>query len=462
MLVVAAPLALYAHYYGPDARYTTAPGDSKDPDGSRHACASVGCHTGSSQGGPIDAAGGNVTATFSSGNTYTPGGSPVTIMVTVSDKVNNHYGFQMTARLDSDQVNGQAGDFTAPSGMIVLCSDSSPKTTKGCPANAPVQFIDHSWPSDPATGTIGTTPYVFTWTPPATNVGPVHFYVAGNAVNNNGINDAGDHVYTNNYVLTPLVPFVCTNTAVPVITSIISASGYGGFSSFAPGSWLEIYGVNLSQNTRLWAGSDFNGVNAPAKLDGVSVKINGKDAAAILYIQSSPSQINVQAPADTATGPVAITVTNCNATSSPTMVTEAALVPGMLALPGWNVGGKQYMVAVFLDGVTFVGNTGLVSGLAFRPAKPGDTIVAYGIGFGDVMPSFAPGVIVTGQNRLTNLTISFGSTPATTTYAGLAPGFVGLYQFNITVPNVADGDYQINITVGSVKVPQTMFLTVHK
>ena len=44
----------------------------------------------------------------------------------------------------------------------------------------------------------------------------------------------------------------------------------------------------------------------------------------------------------------------------------------------------------------------------------------------------------------------------------LAPNFVGLYQFNIVVPQVADGDYQINITVGGVKVPQTIFLTVHK
>jgi uncharacterized protein (TIGR03437 family) len=317
-----------------------------------------------------------------------------------------------------------------------------------------LEYIEHNTPS--------TTSWTFTWTPPATNVGKAHFYLAGNAVNLNGLPDGGDHVYTNNYALTPLVPFVCTNTAIPVITSIISASGYGGFSSFAPGSWLEIYGVNLSQNTRDWSGA-FNGANPPTKLDGVSVKVNGKDAAAILYIQSNPAQINVQAPADTATGPVAITVTNCNATSSPTMVTEAALVPGMLALPSWNVGGKQYIVSVFPDGVTFVGNTGLVSGLAFRPAKPGDTIIAYGIGFGDVTPSFAPGVVVTQLNKLTNpLAISFGSTPATTTYAGLAPNFVGLYQFNITVPNVADGDYQINITVGSVKVQQTIFLTVHK
>ena len=44
------------------------------------------------------------------------------------------------------------------------------------------------------------------------------------------------------------------------------------------------------------------------------------------------------------------------------------------------------------------------------------------------------------QNSIPNLTISFGSTPATLTYVGLAPGNIGLYQFDINVPEVADGD----------------------
>ena len=59
------------------------------------------------------------------------------------------------------------------------------------------------------------------------------------------------------------------------------------------------------------------------------------------------------------------------------------------------------------------------------------------------------------------VTLSFGQTPATLTYRGLAPNFVGLYQFNIVVPNVAAGDYQINMTLGGQPLPQpAMFLTV--
>ena len=63
-----------------------------------------------------------------------------------------------------------------------------------------------------------------------------------------------------------------------------------------------------------WTSSDFNGVNAPTALDGISVSINGKPAY-VWYL--SQAQLNVQAPEDAATGNVAITVTNCKATSLP-------------------------------------------------------------------------------------------------------------------------------------------------
>src|SRR5437660_1142796 len=94
---IALPALLYAFSSGPDQRYTGAPGDDA------LACATAGCHTGSKNGGPLNAAGGSVTATFSTGSTYTPG-TPLTITVKVTDPVNTHYGFQMTARLDSNQI----------------------------------------------------------------------------------------------------------------------------------------------------------------------------------------------------------------------------------------------------------------------------------------------------------------------------------------------------------------------
>src|SRR5262245_22228059 len=82
------PTLLLAFSSGPLPRFTGAPGDNP------MACATAGCHSGSSKGGPINAAGGSVTATFSSGSTYTPG-QPVTITVNVSDPQNAFHGFQM-------------------------------------------------------------------------------------------------------------------------------------------------------------------------------------------------------------------------------------------------------------------------------------------------------------------------------------------------------------------------------
>ena len=120
LVLLVTPAVALAYEYGPDPRYTAAPGD--DP----LACASAQCHTSSPSGGPINAAGGGVTATFSSGSSYTPGGPAITITVSVSDPANMGYGFQMTARLDSDLANGQAGDFTSGANQIVLCDSGSP------------------------------------------------------------------------------------------------------------------------------------------------------------------------------------------------------------------------------------------------------------------------------------------------------------------------------------------------
>jgi uncharacterized protein (TIGR03437 family) len=264
-------------------------------------------------------------------------------------------------------------------------------------------------------------------------------------------------------------PYSCSTQ--PTITSIDSASAYGGYSYFASGSWLEIKGTNLvnpsdprlkaATNPGQWTAADFNGVNAPTALDNVSVTIDGKPAY-VWYL--STGQLNVQAPEDSTTGNVAITVNNCTTASAPFMFKRQALAPGFLAPSNYSANGTQYMVALFAVDGAYVLNTstGTAFGLNSRPAKPGDQIYTYGIGFGDVTPTILPGVIAGQSNTLVNpVAIKFGSTPATVAYQGLTPGSVGLYQFNFTVPSpLANGDYQINATQNGVAVPQTMYLSV--
>ncbi len=265
--------------------------------------------------------------------------------------------------------------------------------------------------------------------------------------------------------------YTCTNNTAPLISSVDSASAYGGYSYFASGSWLEIKGTNLADPTdpRLsaashpgeWTSADFSGLNAPTALDGISVSINGK-AAYVWYL--SPGQLNVQAPEDSTAGNVAITVTSCKATSAPFTFARQPLAPGLLAPTSFKIDGTQYMVATFASDGAYVLNTtaGASLGVNSRPAKPGDVIIAYGVGFGDVTPTILPGTIVEQSNSLSNpVTVSFGTTNAALAYSGLAGNFVGLYEFYITVPSgLANGDYQINVKQNGTALPQTMYLTV--
>src|SRR5437660_9564891 len=100
--IVPSAAIIYAYASGPDPRDTGAPGD--DPK----SCATSGCHTGTA----INAGGGNVAVNFPNGLTYTPG-VQYQLTIVITDPVAKTYGFQMTARLDSNLSNGQAGDFTA-------------------------------------------------------------------------------------------------------------------------------------------------------------------------------------------------------------------------------------------------------------------------------------------------------------------------------------------------------------
>ena len=113
-----------------------------------------------------------------------------------------------------------------------------------------------------------------------------------------------------------------------------------------------------------------------------------------------------------------------------------------MAPQSFNIGGKQYVAALFPDRITYVLPPGAVPGLPSRRAQPGDTITFYGVGFGAVIPSIPAGQIVQQVNSLSSqFLVKFGSTSATAIrYDGLAPHVVGLYQFNVVVPSIPSSD----------------------
>jgi uncharacterized protein (TIGR03437 family) len=254
---------------------------------------------------------------------------------------------------------------------------------------------------------------------------------------------------------------LATPTGPPVIEfpGVVSASGFGDFATIAPGTWIEIYGTFLSSSTRQWSGNDFvNGV-APTSLDGVKVSVGGK-AAFVNYISSG--QVNALVPSDVPTGLQPVTVTNGNGTSDKFWLLVNPTQPGLLAPPVFRLNGSQYLAAIFTDGATFAIPQNAIPGVPSRPAKPGDTLIVYGIGFGPVNSGDTAGTIVNDQNSLTTpVQFLLGTTTVTPAYYGLAPGFTGLYQFNVVVPQVfPNAALPITLTLGGTKSGQTLYLAV--
>jgi uncharacterized protein (TIGR03437 family) len=249
----------------------------------------------------------------------------------------------------------------------------------------------------------------------------------------------------------------------PVIDGggIVSASAFGGFPVVAPGTWIEIYGINLTNSPATgWSGSNFvNGV-APTALSDVTVSVGGQ-AAYIDYI--SPGQVNALVPSDVpyGTGEVNITLTNSKGTSDPFPIYVYQTLPGLLAPASFMLNNKQYVAAILQDG-NYALPDGAISGVGTRPARPGETVTIYGVGFGPVSPDFPAGTVVTAQNSLTNpIAFLFGNTQAETTYDGLAPSLVGLYQFNVVVPNVpANNATPLSFNLGSMGDYQTLYIAV--
>jgi uncharacterized protein (TIGR03437 family) len=128
----------------------------------------------------------------------------------------------------------------------------------------------------------------------------------------------------------------------------------------------------------------------------------------------------------------------------------------------FSASGRQYVGARFSDNVTYVLPPSINAGVPARRAKTGDTITLYGVGFGAVVPALPSGQTVQQSNALAlPFTISFAQVRATTTYAGLAPGAIGLYQFNVVVPNVPASDaVPVTFTLNGTAGTQVLFTAV--
>jgi uncharacterized protein (TIGR03437 family) len=408
--------SLFADVDGADPRLTGAPGDS--------VCTQ--CHAGTT----LNGGGGSVKIVMPGDATYTPGVKQH-IQVQVSDPAQRRWGFELSARAASDAASAQAGGLTpTDANTQALCVNGR---AAPCSSAAVLQFITHTL-AGTRLGTTSSATFEFDWTPPAADVGTITLYAAGNAANGNNQN-TGDHIYTTSLNLAPaaVVAAPTINTDSP--------------TTIAPNSWITITGKNLSTTTRTWTLDELAAGQFPASLDNVSVTINGK-AAYVEYV--NPEKINVLTPSDDAVGPVEVRVVSNGQTSNQAIMNLQPFAPSLLTFDGKRVATTPGDNSMLDQSGNFFSASTLPA-----PVKPGDTIVLYGTGFGPTDPVVPAGQVPDGAASLTTpVTITIGGVTATVTFAGLAPPFPHIYQFNVQVPDgLVDGDQPVAIEIGGVAAP---------
>jgi uncharacterized protein (TIGR03437 family) len=216
-------------------------------------------------------------------------------------------------------------------------------------------------------------------------------------------------------------------------TPAISAGGVVNAASFtpsfSPGALASVFGADFT-GTGL---SAIASLPLPSSLGGVSVQVNGVSAP-VLY--ESASQINFQIPWETKTGSATVVVSANGVASAAMNITVQAAAPELF------VQGSHAIAQ----------NSDFSLNSSSNPAKAGGTILAYLTGAGAVSNQPADGAAA-GSDPLSTVTstvtATIGGQAADVSFAGLAPGFVGLWQLNITVPSgVAKGDLPLTVTAG--------------
>jgi uncharacterized repeat protein (TIGR01451 family) len=235
--------AVRAYSSGPPAGFTHAPGEFD--------CAE--CHLPQPDAGTGHISI-NVPQTYVPGQTY-----PITVTHSNADPTRLRWGFQLTALDDSDS---KAGNLQNTSALTKVLDNQGPGGSR--------QYIEHC--SGAGSGCLdgtfinqqGGASWTFNWTAPATNVGPVTFYVAGNQANNDG-NTSGDYIY-----------FTFAQTQAAAAMSDFQLTATPPTQTIAPGN-------NADYNLTLTPSSGFTGQ--------VALSITGLPAGASAVF--NPASVNI-------------------------------------------------------------------------------------------------------------------------------------------------------------------------
>lgn len=209
----------------------------------------------------------------------------------------------------------------------------------------------------------------------------------------------------------------------------VSAASFSG-SAITSKAIVAAFGPNLATATAI-----ASSVPLPTTLAGTNVKIRdsaGTERAAPLFFVS-PGQVNYQIPDGTAAGPASVTVTSGDGRVSSAVIQVVAAAPSIFTA---NASGSGAAAAVD----AFTGALGPFN--AKRANGEPNIISVFGTGLGadatDVDGSVSVEAKIDGQ-------------VVTVLYAGRAPGFVGLNQFNVVFPaTISSGVHTLTISRNGV------------
>ncbi|HXB66742.1 MAG TPA: hypothetical protein VNY05_00750 [Candidatus Acidoferrales bacterium] len=223
---------------------------------------------------------------------------------------------------------------------------------------------------------------------------------------------------------------------IPTVASVVNAAS--SLPNSAPGSLVSIYGFDFAYLTHIYG--------LPPNvypLDVLSATINGKQSPALYFGQN---QINAQVPFETQPGTAVLVVTVNGVKSVPASFQVNPTAPGVFTLAQSNHAVAQNNADGKLNSPQF-------------PAKPGDYIIAYLTGQGVVdnpVATGAPTPAAPLSRPLAAVQAKIGGLPAQVSFAGLAPGFIGLLQVNLMIPDVPAGDLPLEVSIGGVSATVTL------
>ena len=232
------------------------------------------------------------------------------------------------------------------------------------------------------------------------------------------------------------------------ITNI--ASGTPG--ALAPNTLASIYGTNLSFVTRAISQNDIQAGKLPIELPGTGVLVYVDGWPAHLYLVS-PEQVNFLVPCNLEAAEVTIQVFRVGTVGPAVRLKLREAAPALFTLDA------NHVLASKLD-------YSLVT--ATTPSRPGEWVILWATGLGSVAPPTTYGKLPPEAASLEKigdfrvLLDGVAVTPERVGYAGLAPGYAGLYQINLRLPASAPVNPEVRIAIGDDISPPNLHLSVSR